>query len=351
MPEKNADESSKKRARRNLEGLQELIDSEADNGKNRVLVVGPQAITGNPAQNVPALLTRPPNGALAHFNGLRGVDAYKDFDTAIIVGRNQPPINELENLARALWYDSEVPLGFAADWTREERPYRFRDPAQRMGVEVLVHPDPRVQRLHEQLREGESTQAIDRLRLVHAQGPKRVIIVSNIPLDLEIDELVDLSSLLYRTRLERAWECLNGVMPLNPTWLAARFPDLWPTPGAARTDIRAGRKSGQFINRSSIKSLTTLSFEYWVKQQRRQSEALSVLPLLQTQTELTQLFDAPVVIRQLVDGTPGQKVFGGLINGSFEPLRALGQSTASAKFDLLRETGFFGGTLAAVAGA
>jgi len=329
VPGKNKDPDSAERAAARLGGLQNLIDSESDGGKKKVLVVGPQAITGNPAKDVPALLHCPPTGALAHFNGLRGVDAYKDFDTAIIIGRNQPPIAELEDLARALWFDAEAPLAFAKDWVLEERPYRFRNPAESMGVEVLVHPDPRVQRLHEQLREGESTQAIDRLRLIHAGGAKRVIVVSNIPLDMEVDALVDLQTLLYRTRLERAWERLKGVLPLNPAWLSKTFPDLWPTPAAARTDLRAGGRSGYFSNSTSIRSLTTLTYEYRVAGQTRRSGAVSTLPLLATQDELTRLLGVAVVIRSVSGDTVGPEVNGAIGQLAFEPRFAFGHAEPS----------------------
>jgi hypothetical protein len=46
--------------------------------------------------------------------------------------------------------------------------------------------------------------------------------------------------------------------------------------------------------------------------------------LLQTQVELTRLFDAPVIIRPVVNGDPGAKVFGSLGKASFEVLRAAG---------------------------
>ena len=44
---------------------------------------------------------------------------------------------------------------------------------------VLVHPDPRVQAVIEQVRERETAQAIDRLRLIHRTVPARVIVLSN----------------------------------------------------------------------------------------------------------------------------------------------------------------------------
>jgi hypothetical protein len=328
VPWKNKDVTSKEKAKRNLAGLEELISFEAKNGKAKVLVVGPQAITGNPSQKVSPLVTCPPGGALAHFNGIRGVDAYKDFDTVIVVGRNQPAINELENLARALWYDSETPLLFSKDFHFEWRPYKNRDPSRAKEVEVRVHPDSRIQRLHEQLREGESTQAIDRLRLIHSPRPKRVIIVSNIPLNIEVDELVDLQTLLYRSRLDRAWEQLDGVLPLNPAWLSERFPDLWPTSAAARTDLRAGIKNGQIVNSIYIKSLTTLKYEYRVAGQKRQSGALSNLPLPETLDELSRLLGAPVTLFVPSGSSPEIEHKASIVKGAFEPLQVQVRSTA-----------------------
>ncbi len=323
----NAGPNPKERAAKNVAGLNELIRYESAGGKTKVLVAGPQKITGNPKKGIVPLVSCPPNGALAHFGALRGVDVYKEFDTVIIVGRNQPPIAELEDLARAFWFDSETPLGFAEEFVAERRPYRFKDPGKSMEIEVPVHPDPRVQRLQEQIREGESTQAIDRLRLIHAAVPKRVIVVSNIPLGLEIDELVDLKSLLYRTRLDRAWEQLRGVLPLNPAWLSKRFPDLWPTKDAARTDLRAGRKSGHFSNSIFIRSLTTLSYEYGVGAQKRRSHALSILPVHETKDALVRLLGVPLVVREGIGQKQNPDFHATYGAPKLEPMQAHGTAT------------------------
>lgn len=56
-------------------------------------------------------------------------------------------------------------------------------------VNVSVHPDPRVQAVLEQIREAESLQAIDRLRLIFNDERKHVWILCNIPLDLPVDVL------------------------------------------------------------------------------------------------------------------------------------------------------------------
>lgn len=330
VPDKNRAPTSKKRAEDNIEGLQNLIERESESGKRKVLVVGPQSITGNSKDNKPGLLTPPQNGVLAHFNGLRGIDVYKDFDTVIIVGRNEPPIEELENLARSLFFDSETTLETGSNWVMEERPYRFRDPRKKLGVDVIVHPDRRIQRLLEQIREGESTQAIDRLRLIHATTPKRVILVSNIPLDLVVDEVVDFKTLLYQTRLDQAWAKLRGVLPLNPEWMSKTRPDLWPTPGAARTDLRVADIDGHFINIVSISNLTILNFDYWVAGQKCPSRAISILPAAETMNELSRLLGLPVGLPAAPVGLhfesdpPGHKCLVGVGGALLAPLRASG---------------------------
>lgn len=131
-----------------MDALQELIKRECRHEREKWLIVGPQAVTGNPSKGVDPLVSCPSNAVLAHFNGLRGVDAYKLFDGIILIGRNQPPIDALEELARALWYDSPDALSFATDWVVTERPYRLRGMGGNLGVEVLIHPDARIQRLH-----------------------------------------------------------------------------------------------------------------------------------------------------------------------------------------------------------
>jgi hypothetical protein len=64
------------------------------------------------------------------------------------------------------------------------------------------------------MREAESIQAIARLRLVHNKQRKRVFILSNVPLEVPIDQLVKFSDLMP-DRLE--YEFLKaGNIPLTP---------------------------------------------------------------------------------------------------------------------------------------
>jgi hypothetical protein len=156
---------------------------------------------------------------------------------------------------------TSLPLQFASDWTIETRGYRFRD--GRHGVDVVVHPDPRIQVVHEQLREGESQQAIDRIRLVHSTIEKPVYILSNVVLDIDVDELLTWDELMAGgTRLQQAWARLNGVMPLAPAWLAAAFPDLWQSAAAAKCDVGGAIKEDRFSNINTIRNLTLFEHQY-----------------------------------------------------------------------------------------
>ena len=161
-------------------------------------------------------------------------------------------------------------------WTNSATGIRgYRLMGASLGIDAPVHADARVQAVAEQLRESESLQAIDRLRLVHNANEKLVILLSNLPLDIDVDETRSWDELMHGTRLERAWDAAAGVLPLNPTWLAANHPGLWTTAAAAKLDVRRTRKKGQFPNISSIRKLILFGFDYKLPGQRRWSQCLS----------------------------------------------------------------------------
>ena len=274
VPLKNTDPKSAADATRRLADLTALIAKVGANG-NKVLVIGPTAITGNPKTGQAPLITAPPHCELAHFNGVRGVDRWKDFDVIVVVGRNEPPPVAVENIARALFYDDPVPLTFTGGRNYEVRGYRLAEGA--FGVETAVHADRRVQAVLEQLRESETLQAIDRLRLIYCVDDKLVILLSNIPLDLDVDELRTWPELMNGSRLEQAWEAAAGVgiMPLAPAWLAANHSALWPTAAAAKKDVARVRKKGQFPNEISIRKTSPFGFDYKLRRQRRWSVCLA----------------------------------------------------------------------------
>ena len=129
-------------------------------------------------------------------------------------------------------------------------------------AKVPVHPDARVQALLEQIRERESAQGIDRLRLVHRAGPAKVIVLSSIPLDVTVDELVRWRDVIP-SRLEQAM-ARGDALPLSKSELARVYPDLWPSAAAVEIDLR--REKGDIsLVRDSTRGLSPFSARvaYW----------------------------------------------------------------------------------------
>ena len=260
VPKRNSDPKSKREAKKRLGELNAFIARIARQHA-RVLVVGPQAITGNPKTKTKPLIKAPANVDLAHFNAIRGIDRWKDHEAIVVIGRNEPPIEEVEAIARCVFLTDREPLQFASEWAVAERGYRWK--GGRLGVDVVVHPDLRVQKILEQIREGESQQAIDRIRLIHATAPKAVYLLSNVVLDVDVDHLVTWEELMNGgSRIEQAWKTLNGVMPLAPEWLATQFPQLWNTADAAKADVGRGIKECQFTNMITISNPTLFKHQY-----------------------------------------------------------------------------------------
>jgi hypothetical protein len=117
----------------------------------------------------------------------------------------------------------------------QTRGYGVRDGSSVAG-KVWVHPDPRVQAVIEQVRERETAQAIDRLRLIHRTVPARVIVLSNAVLDLTVDHLVTWKEIMP-SRFEQA-AARGPAMPLSASELARCFPDLWETEAVAKKDLQ-----------------------------------------------------------------------------------------------------------------
>lgn len=221
----SASEAERNRAANRLSDVQSLFDVEAARG-GRVLLV-----TYKP---VAARLKVPTGCAVEWFGNIRGLDSYKEFDCIIVAGREQPAVQPVEDMVRALFADGPVPE-FSGRLTDTARGYRIRNGSQ-SGAKVAVHPDRLAQSLLEQIRERESVQAIDRLRLVHRSRPARVIILSNLVLDITVDRLVTWNEIIP-SRIEQAFARRKAI-PLSPAELSRCFPDLWRSEDAARSEVR-----------------------------------------------------------------------------------------------------------------
>ena len=175
-----------------------------------------------------------PSIGFAHFQALRGIDKFKDFNTIFITGRNQPPEVALDGIARAVWWNDSAELDhdIAADFNAEphtrlptdERGYLMTDPDIKAGVKVHSFRDRRIEIIHQQIREAETVQAIARLRLVHAKRPKSVFLLGNPPIEMPIDNLMSWAELMPNQAEIEFME--KGNIPLTPAgWLKMR-PDI-----------------------------------------------------------------------------------------------------------------------------
>jgi hypothetical protein len=210
---------------------------------------------------------------IGHYGNLRGSNAFKDCDALVILGRQQPAPEEIEDEAKAYWYDTAKPLRLIKPVNgrkflqKKLRAYLMKDGLQPKG-EVQLHPDPRCQAVLAMSRENEMIQAIDRARLIWGE-PKDVFILCDIPLPgVEIDRLVTWDALRGADRLSQAIEaCAAGAknaLPLVPAYLAATYPKLWKTENAAKMwlktspEIRELREKGPLSNIKTMRQRTLL---------------------------------------------------------------------------------------------
>lgn len=177
----------------------------------------------------------------AHFRDLRGMNRMEDADWLAMVGRFQTPSRDIERRARCWFADRD---DFQPGTERRQRARLDAD----NEVTVTGFADRYCQSILEMVREQESLQGIDRLRLVHCTKPKTVFILSNQPLPgIRPDKVVDLADLLLPGRLAvvmRRDKAITGA-----AMLALRHPDLFETVKEAE-HVLAGASIPRFpINR------------------------------------------------------------------------------------------------------
>jgi hypothetical protein len=206
---------------------------------NKVLVVTNKPIrvklAGETVDSLPLFARIGHSIEVTHFGAFIGQDRWKSFDTVIVVGREQPPPAAVEQIARAVYADDLTPLKFSSSYVEAQRQY---DPQGVVWGRVWAHADPRAQEILELLRERQSVQAIDRLRLIHSDRTATAIILCDQPLPgIVPDRLASAKDILAGgTRLERARQ-RGGFLSRNATVLAGAYPDIWKTAKAAEHDI------------------------------------------------------------------------------------------------------------------
>lgn len=171
----------------------------------------------------------------AHYGALRGLNELEAASWLVVVGRHEPPPWDVESIARA-WFPSKMEPGTV---TREQAQLVAKS-GDVATITRTTFKDPRCREILESIREQESLQAVDRLRLIHATQPKKIFLLSNLPLPgLQPDELAALDDLLLPGRLAEV--VLRDGLIVGPATLSMRHPDLFQTAKAAERQLEEFR--------------------------------------------------------------------------------------------------------------
>lgn len=212
------------------------------------LVVAPQAAETAMADNLRDGIQT------AHYGALRGLNTWERCQSAVSVGQTSMSVRDLEALARCYMADDDEPfvssdVPMPDDWPYLDRgwPYyasrmrRMRD-GRLEPVEVAVHPDPRCQRVLEQVREAEIVQGVDRTRAVFNR--RQFVMMTNLVLDLTYDRVLNHAELVAGgSRWERAWAAL-GVIPLGKRDLHVLHPAVFSSQSVAKDVLDDAELSG-----------------------------------------------------------------------------------------------------------
>ena len=181
----------------------------------------------------------PTSVKLAHFGGLRGLNTLEDCDWLVQIGRNQPPPHAVESVARAWWPSARLTLTGA--YIRQQRTLTAKNGDGAL-VWIHTHADLRCREVLEAMREQESLQALDRLRLIHGKV-KQVWLLCNLPLPgIEPDELATLDGLTLPGRLAEV-ALRDSVVVTGRKDLHERHPDIFTTEEAARREVKTWQEN------------------------------------------------------------------------------------------------------------
>ena len=205
----------------------------------------------NDIQGIKQRLAASPNYEFSHFGGLRGSNDFEDCDAVVIIGRQQIGSIAIEKEAASLFWDSKKELKLTGRLEQKARGYRLRS-GKKIGVKVDVCADKRSQMLLELQRECETLQALDRIRLIHNKKPKHVYLLCNLPLDIDVDNLISLTDLKSNKTpsqelFEKAFSLApNNVLPINTSKLVADYPNIFSSNKKANEALNEAGFSGSW---------------------------------------------------------------------------------------------------------
>jgi len=218
------------RRRENLVG--ELADFVRLNSGGNALVVTYEAIE-NRFADLPGVRT-------GHFNAIAGLDVFRDVRSLFVIGRPFPDARHLRDDALAL-------TGRAIQHEAGQVETRGALMADGSGaaINVRAYADLDMEAMRAAITDAEVIQAIGRGRGINrdASTPLTVFVMADVVLPLPVHRIARWADL----RLDVMWRMLaRGVVLLGATDAAKGYPDLFPTPEAARKAIQRAGAGGYF---------------------------------------------------------------------------------------------------------
>lgn len=201
---------------------------------------GPVFVAGNKAVVNALTADGLPGGvSVGHFGALRGRNEWETCRTVLLVGREEPPAAAMEAQLRPWLRPDDGPL-ISGEYRKEPRAIRIASGTA--WSDVRVHPDARVQRMLEQVREAEQVQAIDRVRPIFNR--RTILLLTDLVLDVTVDRVMRWQHLRAGgTVFQRIWDT-TGVLLTSPADLAAAHPDFFPSAAAAKKAVQRAVQQG-----------------------------------------------------------------------------------------------------------
>ncbi len=210
--------------RRNLRAVRRTILRRfLDNGRAPLLVIAQKAVAEWLKES-----GLPVGIGIEHFNNVAGLDQYRDVRGLMVIGRALPQAAAVEAQAGAL--TGRQPIVNEGRYPYQTRAIRTRHGSVH-GVQSAAHPDPVAEACRWQICEGELMQAIGRARGVNrtADTPLSIDLIADVSLPLTVDEVAP-----WNPPDEEVEMMAEGVVLDSPTDMAAVWPGLWESEGAAK---------------------------------------------------------------------------------------------------------------------
>ncbi|MBO1081857.1 DUF7146 domain-containing protein [Roseomonas haemaphysalidis] len=227
VPDDYSSTAEGERRLKNSERLRAAVWREARAVPGRVLVVAQKAVR----EYWEGLGHVPGNVVMAHHNAVAGHDAWGDVERLVVIGRTLPRPSDVERIAEAL-----TGAAIAQKVSRYER----RDAAVQLADGTALagesdfHPHPVAEAVRWQICEGELVQIVGRGRAVNRTSttPLDVLVLTDRPIPLTIHAAVEWEALMPSP--QDLMLAQGGVALTSPTDASNCYPNLWPTPAAAK---------------------------------------------------------------------------------------------------------------------